>query len=184
VASPTAPVDISSRETDPVPLSVAEIFPTAIAVVEDPTTDEVREYPVVATEELTDCTLAAIGQLVQDLANLGCTQVIRAAMESPDGDYGFTAGLINLAEQGSTEHLTIEGNSSVFLGLPAPGASENIRAVTTVVFPQEYGHYLAYLVICRADGGDISADEPGVTQIVSDILLTYLFIPLAAREEG
>src|SRR5690606_21319986 len=90
----TAPVprDISSREADPEPLTVDEVFPDDEIVInpaEDP-------YRVLAAKSDEDCTVAAVDALGELLKEYGCNQVVRGTLRSPDKDYLITGGIFNL----------------------------------------------------------------------------------------
>lgn len=173
-------VDIDSRATDPEPLTVEELFGT-------PTVDVPSgKYPVVKTEELKSCKGAVTGpQLGTKLTALGCTQVVRAALNSPANRYGITAGVFNLARDNGSEVTSIIKNQKgdAFLGLVGPGASAVINQATSMMYWQPIGHYLVFVVIVRGDRKAVVQTDAAVKQIGNDILLTYLGTLLQKREQ-
>ncbi|MFD0594651.1 hypothetical protein ACFQZ4_21375 [Catellatospora coxensis] len=79
---PTAtPVDITSREVDPKPLTAAEVFPGKQIVIDPNKPTEV--YTVIKPQVLTDCRAAASGEISKLVTKLGCSQVVRGTMRSP-----------------------------------------------------------------------------------------------------
>src|SRR6185369_8367392 len=84
--------DIGSRTADPAPLTEAEVFPKAeiVAAPNEP------PYVVVKTQASDDCKIAATDDIAALLATGGCSQVVRATLKSPNGQYLITAGVFNL----------------------------------------------------------------------------------------
>lgn len=173
-------VDISSRETDPEPLTVDELFG-------NPTVDvPTGKYPVVKTEVLTTCKNAVTGpSLGPKLTSLGCNQVVRAAINSPGNRYGITAGVFNLAEDNGSEVTTVikAQKGDAFIGLVGTGASAVINQATSMMYWQPIGHYLVYVVIVRGDRKPATTSDAAIKQIGNDILITHLGTLLQKREQ-
>lgn len=175
--SPTVPRDISSREVDPEPLTVEEVFPEEEIVVNP----EEPPYQVLKTEASEDCTVAAADQLASLLDDLGCNQVVRATFRSPTEDYLITGGVLNLATRDGAEQAyedikpLIEDGTGRFLGLLAGDGTEPIVLSETVLFWDFRGHYLMYAVVARADGEEFSATDNRYADLVSwDIIEVHL----------
>ena len=184
--SPTperSPIDVTTRTTDPRPLSVSEVFGD----------DELRPdagrdavYRVLARgTELRHCADAASGQVGAVLGRYQCSQVIRATVSTPSKGYVATAGIANLADsdgaQDATDAIKKLGKSGhgAFTALPAPGA-KGLATAPTVFTLQPYGHYLLYVVVGRTDGSAPKGDAT-TQQIVTDLVSGYLTGVVDAR---
>ncbi len=171
------PVDISSREVDPQPLTHGEVFPSDTIVIDPKKPEQV--YTVLARQELTDCRTATKGEVTTLVATLGCSQVVRATMRSPDG-YLVTGGILNLDTQASAEKAwesirkMVDDQKGGFIGYSPDKPTKNLVLAQTVVGWNMKGHYLAYCVIARGDGKEIPDRDPFASQIMWDIIEIYL----------
>src|SRR5689334_12066864 len=68
------------RTPPPAPLTVAEVFASS-------------PYAVELSHWDANCASAVTGELATVLRDNGCSQVVRAALRAPDGDYRITAGV-------------------------------------------------------------------------------------------
>jgi hypothetical protein len=170
-----------SRSVDPDPLTLQEVFPDPDAV--HPPGGE-PAYPLAMTHIDSECDIATIGTLGRLLADHGCTQVVRASLTAPYGDYRVTAGLFNLADSagaaavdGELRQLVETGDGSfaaMVTGHPAtPPASQVGWHVS--------GHYLLYCVITRPDGSVVPDDDPNARRITTDLVDGYLATILSER---
>jgi hypothetical protein len=168
--------DISRRDIDPALLTEAEVFPSPqiVAVPNEP------PYIVLKTQASSDCGLAATDELSTLLARVGCNQVVRATIKSPNGAYLITAGIFNLQDEaGATEahetiKPTVDAQKGRFTGLLAgPGTDAIVRAPTHLGWNMR-GHFLAYCVIARADGKAFDQGDPFPQQIIFDVVETHL----------
>jgi hypothetical protein len=169
--------DISSREADPVPLTVDEVFPTDEIIINPAEPG----YEILATQESDDCGVAAADELAELLEKLGCSQVVRATLRSPTDGYLITGGILNLATEADAERAyqdikpLVEEGTGRFLGLLAGEGTEAIVLSETVLFWDYRGHYLMYAVVARADGGTFSATDNRYADLVSwDIIEVHL----------
>jgi len=172
-----APRDISSREADPEPLTVEEVFPDDEVVInpaEDP-------YQVLGTQDEEDCTVAAADALGTLLTDYGCNQVVRGTLRSPDKDYLITGGIFNLATEADAEAAyesvksMIDDDSGRFVGMVAGEGTEAIVLSETQVGWDYRGHYLIYVVIARADGAPFSDGDASHAQLILwDIIEVHL----------
>ncbi|MER7001770.1 hypothetical protein ABT297_01790 [Dactylosporangium sp. NPDC000555] len=170
--------DISSRDVDSKPLTEAEVFPSNnIQAAPDE-----QPYVILATKASNDCKVAATDELAKLLANGGCSEVVRATMKSPNGEYLVTAGVFNL----STEKVagqTFEGIRPIvdaqkgrFAGMSVgvgTGTDALVRAPTQLGWNYK-GHFITYCVIARVDGKNFAQGDPYPSQITFDIVETYL----------
>jgi hypothetical protein len=176
-ASPTLPRrDISTREIDPIPLTEAEVFAGATV----PGSLNEPPYTVLKTQASADCAVAATDQLGALMKQLGCSQVVRGTLKSPDGLYLITAGIFNLQqESGATQaheniKPTIDAQKGRFTGLVAGAGTEVIVRAPTILGWQARGHFLAYCVIARADGKAFDPNDQVPTKIQADVLTAHL----------
>jgi hypothetical protein len=171
IATPPAPDGaLASRAKDAAPLTLSEVFPDRKSV-HTPAT-----YPITMTHLDTDCASATAGVLGALLAERGCTQVVRAGLTAPYGDYEVTAGLFNLADAAGARdvddqlrHLVETGDGDLAT-LPASAAGPP----TLQVGWRAHGHYLLYCVITRPDGRLVTGDDPNAARITADLVDTYL----------
>lgn len=179
IAEPSTPPlrDLSSRQVDPEPLTVDEVFPTDEIVINP---DE-EPYRVLGTQDSEDCTVAATDELADLLDGLGCTQVVRATLRSPTDAYLITAGIFNLeSEQEAAAayeaiHPLIEDQTGRFRGLVAGPDTEQIMISQTHLGWDYRGHFLLYAVIARSDGGEFSlADDRHADLIIWDMVEVHL----------
>lgn len=160
----TATPTLTSRASDPDPLTAAETFPAGAA-----------GFRVEKTLVQTDCRLSVTGDLRPALSGYGCSQSVRATLTAPDGGYRVTAGILNLADSQSASAVadqvrrlveTGDGGFTELSGTPAePGTPVGWRA---------RGHYLVYCAITGPPGAAPTGDDPRLTEITSALLDTYL----------
>jgi hypothetical protein len=177
-AQPSEPSEIlTTRGADAIPLSLDEVFPTSdIQVV-----DGAPAYRVEMRHIDTDCNIAATGELGRVLLDQGCSQVVRARMIAPYGDYLVTTGLFNLsdatsaAQVGNTAKRLVESGTGTFAAMSAdgPGTDPTHQPLAQVNW-HEHGHYLLYAVIARPDGQVVHDDDPYAQQITVDLIESYL----------
>ncbi|BCJ71144.1 hypothetical protein CS0771_06880 [Catellatospora sp. IY07-71] len=181
---PTAtPVDITSREVDPKPLTAAEVFPGTQIVIDPNKPTEV--YTVIKPQVLTDCRAAASGEITKLITTLGCSQVVRGTMKSPNGAYLVTGGIVNLDTVASAEKAyeaikpIVDDGKGRFLGYaPDRQAKKSITKPLALASTHAgwniKGHYLVYCVIARSDGQEIAVGDPFAKQILYDVIEFYL----------
>src|SRR6185503_14982454 len=92
------------------------------------------------------------------LATGGCSQVVRATLKSPNGQYLITAGVFNLTDEKAAEEAhngvkpAVDGQRGRFTGMAAGTGTEAIVRAPTQLGWNFRGHFLAYCVIARTDG--------------------------------
>jgi hypothetical protein len=170
------PKDISSRLADPAPLTEKEVFPQAQIKINDPE----PPYQVLKRQAAKDCRVAAAGKIATLLRDLGCTQVVRATLRSPTGDYLVTGGIFNLEDKAGAEFARkkiqpiVNAGTGRFAGMVAGKGTEPIATSSAHVGWDIRGHYLMYCVIARADGKEFADDDPYARQILYDIVEMHL----------
>lgn len=171
---------IESRETDPEPLTVAELFGSSTFTP----AGAAGSYEVLESEELDDCSEAGIEDLAEILADSGCTQVVRATMVDSGGEFAATAGVVNLENAAEAEELreAVESGGKFAVLRTGGDASELGRAKTMLGYIA-YGHYLLYVVIGRTDGEDLTEAGDPVLTVVNDLVDVWLVDQLRPRRD-
>ncbi|WNM42638.1 hypothetical protein RMN56_15410 [Micromonospora halotolerans] len=168
--------DLDSRDTDQAALSAKEVFPGQQLVV----ADGQPAYRVLKTNSSGSCAVAATGEIADLLVRLGCNQVVRATLRSPDGDHLLTAGLFNLTDVASAQRARdrirpmLDERQGRFRGMAADKDTEVVATAAARVGWQVRGHYLAYCVVTRADGERISSGDTKARDILYDMIEAYL----------
>nr|WP_233512834.1 hypothetical protein [Micromonospora deserti] len=168
--------DLDSRDTDQAPLTAKELFPGKRLVV----TDGQPAYQVLKTHSSASCAVAATGEVADLLVRLGCNQVVRATLRTPDGDHLITAGLFNLTDRASAERVRdrvrqlLDERQGRFRGMAADEETEAMATSPARVGWQVRGHYLAYAVVARSDGGTIRSGDTTVREILFDMIELHL----------
>ncbi|WP_319459810.1 hypothetical protein [Micromonospora sp. RTP1Z1] len=175
-AAPDDGSDLNSRDTDQLALTAKEVFPGTALVV----TDGQPAYRVLKTDSSGSCAVAAAGEVADLLVRLGCNQVVRATLRSPDNDHLLTAGLFNLTDLASAQRARdrirqiLDERQGRFGGMPAGDGTEAVANAAARVGWQVRGHYIAYCVVTRADGERISATDAKVREILYDMIEVHL----------
>lgn len=170
------PRDIGSRVVDPEPLTVPEVFPGE-ELLPDP---QQPPYQVLRTEETPDCRTAVTGEIGRLLTDLGCDQVVRATVRSPNGAYLATAGVFNLADAAGADRAHREIKPLVgetrnrFQGMAAGAGTEPVVLAPAQLGWHVRGHFLVYCVIARADGEPVADDDPNARRILFDLIERHL----------
>jgi hypothetical protein len=191
----TLPADpseiLTTRGGDAIPLTLDEVFPES----EIRTVQGAAPYRVDLRHIDTDCDIAATGELGRILDDQQCSQVVRATMTAPYGNYRVTTGLFNMADAigaeqvGNTAKRVVEGGTGTFAAMSAagPGTDPTHQPLAQVNW-HEHGHFLLYAVITRPDGQVVHDDDPYARQITVDLLESYLngqvLAKRAARDVG
>jgi hypothetical protein len=168
--------DISTREVDPEPLTVDEVFAQRdLAIVPG-----ASPYVVRMRHIDTDCNIATSGSLGDLLQKQGCTQVVRATMVAPIEGYPVTAGILNLADEAGAAAAAgqiksiVDGDRGSFAGMVVGPGTEPVGKPTAQVSWHTRGHYLVYCVVARPDGEIVRDDDPYARRIVFDLIESYL----------
>ncbi len=98
-------------------------FPNAAIEIEG------RTYHVQKTQILTDCKLATTGELAPAYAKLGCHQLIRATILSPDKSLVATIGVFNFVDQTAATTAKAHTKTALTSYSPVPTAPNQTRAI-------------------------------------------------------
>ncbi|RKN44370.1 hypothetical protein [Micromonospora endolithica] len=177
-ARPTAPAqqNLDARGTDPVPLTAREVFGGRRLVPGDGQ----ATYQVLKTHSSGSCAVAATGEVAELLVRLGCSQVVRATLRTPDGQHLVTTGLFNLVDRASAEDArdrirqVLDDREGRFRGMVADEETEAIGTAPARVGWQVRGHYLAYALVARVDSEAIRSGDPTAREILFDMIELHL----------
>jgi hypothetical protein len=183
-AAGSAAAALTTRAGDPTPLTLQEVFPDP-AEVRPP--GGTTAYQVTMTHIDSQCGIATTGTLGRLLTDHGCTQVVRASLTAPYGDYQVTAGLFNLADAAGASaldaqlrHLVETGDGSfatLATGEPGLGSAASPAAIPVTAAQIGWharGHYLLYCVITRPVGTVVPDNDPNAARITADLIDGYL----------
>ena len=173
-----APADeLGSRAVDATPLTLEEVFPDPAQV--HPAGRPA--YQITMTHIDSECRIATTGALGALLEDGGCTQVVRASMTAPYGDYQVTAGLFNLADAAGAaavddrlRRLVETGDGSFAAMATGEPGTDPATAPASQVGWHSRGHYLLYCVITRPDGRLVPNDDPNAARITTELVDGYL----------
>jgi hypothetical protein len=171
---------LTTREEDPAPLTVKEVFPGQSIVIDPDRPTEV--YKVLRTQELKSCKTATSGSISTLIEDLGCSQVVRGTMLSPTSGYVVTGGILNLDTVDDAEKawdqikFMVNQNKGRFVGY----AERTDRTTKPLILAPTHagwnirGHYMVYCVIARTDEQEIAPGDPFAKQILFDVIEYYL----------
>ncbi len=175
--SETPARDISTRESDPEPLTVDEVFPVDEIVINP----EEPPYELLGTQHSDDCGVAAVDALAELLEELGCQEVVRGTLRSPDGRYLVTTGVFNLESEADAEEAyerinpIIQDGTGRFVGMIAGEGTEPLVLSQTRLGWDYRGHFLLYAVVARADGEDFTVlDDRRAELVIWDMVEVHL----------
>jgi hypothetical protein len=129
---------IESRALDPVPLTLAELFPASF-------TDGSTTYVMTVEKAKVHCGGALAGsQLISAVSSAGCTQAMRASYLSSGNELMGTIGVLNLITAAAAEQVGKAAGPSEFIAqLPAAsGPTKNLTKGTGFEAAEVKGHYL------------------------------------------
>jgi hypothetical protein len=171
---------IESRALDPVPLSLAELFPASF-------TDGSITYVRTAQKAKVRCPGALAGsQLISAVGHAGCTQAMRASYLSSDSKLMGTIGVLNLSTAAAAEQAGKAAGPSEFIAqLPgASGPTKNLTKGTGFEAAEVKGHYLvlvwAELANLRAPRTALQRSE--LKNFISLLMQKTANVSLATRQ--
>jgi hypothetical protein len=170
---------IESRALDPVPLSLAELFPASFS-------DGSTTYVMTVEKAKVHCAGALAGsQLTSAVGQAGCTQAMRASYLSSDKLMG-TIGVLNLSTAAAAEKAGKAAGPSEFIAqLPATsGATKNLTKGTGFEAAEVKGHYL---VLVWAEFADLHAPRTALQRselqnFISLLMQKTVNVSLATRQ--
>jgi len=111
---------------------------------------------------------------------LGCNQVVRATLKSPNGQFLVTAGIFNLPDEATANKAyqavtpMVDAQKGRLIGMFAGPGTEAILKAPTHLGWFVRGHFMAFCVIARIDAKAIPVDDPYAQQIATDVVETHL----------
>ncbi|MER7439671.1 hypothetical protein [Micromonospora avicenniae] len=175
-ADPAEEENLDSRDVDQAPLTTKELFAGKELVI----ADGQPAYKVLKTQASASCPVAATDEIADLLVRLGCNQVVRGTLRTPDGDHLVTTGLFNLTDRASAERVRdrirqlLDERQGRFRGMAAGADTEAIASAPARVGWQVRGHYLAYAVVTRSDGEAIKSGDEKVREVLFDMIELHL----------
>lgn len=169
--------DIDSREADPNPLTVADVFPGTQIPAAQP---DWPPYTMMGEPHVSeDCSVVADGEVKRVLAESGCSQALRASFASGDNLYFATAGVLNLPDATVAKNLSaeikglVESRQGRLLGyVSVPDANRQLYTAPPHLAWEVRGHFLLYAVVVRQDSAEMTPGE--ADYVIEDLVKAYL----------
>ncbi|WP_163508556.1 hypothetical protein [Fodinicola acaciae] len=160
--SPSAAHDISSRATDPTPVTTDELFGRTTVTYNG------RTFTRLAVEAPPTCTRATSGTATTLIASSNCSQVLRATYVDNTRQYVATVGIANMADEASAKSvgdaIFADPNKGFWTPLRVPGTVaanfNNTSASVVICSNKNRGHYIGWSIVARADGGTTNTSDP------------------------
>jgi hypothetical protein len=182
--------DITSREVDSTPLTIADVFPEIEIVVEA----GVPPYKMKGDpQEGTDCAVAGDREVRDLLEETDCSQFLRASFSSYNDQYYVTVGVLNLLDLPSAraffdelKALTDPSNIDYRGSLRGYSTDATVNGIFRDAAPQLMfdvrGHFLLYAVVVHQNGAPMTEDDKGALDTIQDDMLRiYLRNTVLAR---
>jgi hypothetical protein len=172
---------IELRTDDPVPLTLAEVFPPAFTNETDHTS-----FTRIGTRLDKKCANAVIGpDLISALHSDACTQVLRGSYVSGNGKIMGTIGVINLATTNEAHHAgkVVGANDFISPLSTKTGIGHKLGSGTGVVEAEFKGHYLILTWAVFTDGKPpkTGAQDRALEQFENDLVAGTANIDLSQR---
>lgn len=169
---------IASRVTDPVPLSLGELFPARFA-------NAGVNYDMAVDKARVHCNLAVSGTQLQSAVGTACTQAMSASYLSSQQVMG-TIGVLNLATAASAATAgKATGPSEFVTQLPGPsGPTKNLTRGTGIEAAEVKGHYLilVWAELASLKAPTTAAQKQEVQAFISVLIQKTANVSLASRE--
>ncbi|WP_084961831.1 hypothetical protein [Thermoactinospora rubra] len=183
---PTAPPGkygfADQRKTDPDPLTVKELFPSAKVVVDG------RQYTMTITRKDKKCADAVVGEKLQKALKDGkCTQVIRASFRDAKGEIIGTVGVANLLDTKAADKASKAGGKGERQDYvkPLPGKDKVTKFLGSGEAGAQvwtHGHYAVMIWFQFKDGHKPDKKEgKRLFQAADDITQNTVFKALDGR---
>ena len=171
---------IGSRALDPVPLTLAELFPARF-------TGGGTSYARTVQKAKTHCAAALMGsQLVSAVSQAGCTQAMRASYLSANHKLMGTIGVLNLTTSAAAAKAGKASGPSDFIAqLPAAsGPTRNLTKGNGFEAAEVKGHYLVlvWAEFANLRGPRTAAQNTELKSFISLLIQQTANVGLASRE--
>ncbi len=175
---------IELRVDDPTPLTTGEIFPP---VVNNETGGKVTSsFNLVTTKVDKTCSGAVIGaNLITQLKDGHCSQVLRASYVSGNGKMMGTIGVINLETTNEAHYAgkVVDENDFIAPLAASKGIAKKLGQGTGVVEAEFKGHYLilTWSEFVNGSNPSTTAEDNELEQFSSDLVAGTANISLSQR---
>ena len=176
--------NINSVQTDPKPLTGAEVFPQS-RVSEDG-----LRFVKAAQAVNKNCSLAARGSFAHALKAGGCEQVVRATYVDTHKRYAVTAGVAALPTSAAAQHADHKENfknGAWFTGLNGRHGTgaQNLNSAAGYAYDLVEGRYIIYAFATDANGAPLSgsAKQDRVLNSLSRSFALMVRQPINARAQ-
>jgi hypothetical protein len=175
---------IEARVDDPTPLTVAELFPPVVNNEKDGKVTS--SFTLATTKVDTTCANAVIGaNLITQLKDGDCTQVLRASYVSGDGKMMGTIGVINLKTTNEAHYAgkVVDENDFIAPLAASKGVAKKLGQGTGVVEAEFKGHYLilTWSEFVSGSTPSTTAEDNELEQFSSDLVAGTANISLSQR---
>jgi hypothetical protein len=175
---------IENRMDDPTPLTVAELFPP---VVNNETNGKVTSSFTLATTKVDKtCASAVIGSnLIAELKDGHCTQVLRASYVSGNGKIMGTIGVINLQTTNEAHYAgkVVDQDNFIAPLAASKGVAKKLGQGTGVVEAEFKGHYLilTWSEFVAGTTPSTTAEDNQLEQFSEALVAGTVNVPLSQR---
>ncbi|WP_433329321.1 hypothetical protein [Spirillospora sp. CA-294931] len=173
------PVRLKSRQTDPSPLTLPEVFGKRSF-----TASKTKYVRTGWNSVQRNCTPLVTGPKLPTLVKkAGCNQVLRATYARGDGKLIGTIGILNLGTEKAAQatEKAAAPQSSSLKPLPGAGTTKKIGTGEALGTSQAWGHYLVMTWIQRPDGKKIPAGSHAVVQAFREDVIKHSNLGVALR---
>jgi hypothetical protein len=171
---------IASRTTDPMPLTLGELFPAQFA-------SGGLTYAMTVDKERVHCNLALVGsQLQSAVGQADCTQAMIASYLSSNQQLMGTIGVLNLSTAAGAESAAKAAGPSEFVAqLPGPsGPTKSLASGTGIEAADVQGHYLVlvWAEFANLKAPTTAAQKQEIQSFISLLIQKTANVSLASRE--
>jgi hypothetical protein len=171
---------IASRTTDPIPLTLSELFPAQFA-------SGGLTYSMTVDKSRVHCNLAVIGsQLQSAVGQADCTQAMIASYLSSNQQLMGTIGVLNLSTAAGAESAGKATGPSEFVAqLPGPtGPTKNLASGTGIEAADVQGHYLVlvWAELASLKAPSTAAQKQEIQSFISLLIQKTANVSLASRQ--
>jgi hypothetical protein len=170
---------IASQADDPVPLTLAELFPAQVSA-------GTRSYLQTAQRAGRSCRSAVFGARLKAAVRKGCSQALRASYLLANGKRMGTIGVLNLPTAAAAAKVGKVATAPGQFVQPLPaasGAAKNLGKGTGVAWTVTKGHYLILMWAQYTDlrSPTTSHDRQFLLQFVNDLYQKTVNLSLTRR---
>jgi hypothetical protein len=159
---------IDNVQTDPTPITAAEIFPAATVTASGFTLSQV------AQSMDTNCSQAAQGAFASALTGANCERVLRVTFVTLNKHYVVTAGVAALPTLAAAHQAASAedfGSDSWFTGLngPSDSGAGHVNSTPAYAYQTILGRYIIFALATTGHGKTAGADSSKLTTLSQDL---------------